>query len=174
LSQVLARSRDEEVIGQDGVNAIVNTREVGLSLALFFRYLFYWTFISERPRGEPPPPRNTSGNHSHWHSADWRRWGYIGFALRWTLLAGTISIPILEMIWRLAVRRYDTVYMVSATIQIVSSSLFVLKLFLNIFLTPVSPWWRLLRYYLVPFTALLLNIGVTGIGNLISCKSRQL
>lgn len=171
LSQILGRG---QLIDQGGVNGLVNTREVALSLSVGFRFLFYWSFIAERPRGEPPPPNPEEldvryNPRIHTHSADWQRWGYLGLFLKWGLLALTFSIPILHIVWRILARRFALVYMVETTIEIVVTSIFILKIFLNLFLSPVFPWWKLTSWYITPIIALGLNLGVAA-GNLGYCK----
>lgn len=176
LSQILARgtSNTTSALSVTALVSLVNTREVLLALSTSFRFLFFWAFIAERPRGEPPPPPRESRTEAydpreHAHSASWQRWGYLGFLLKWTLLGLSIAILALQIIWRIAERRYATVYMVESTIEIVASGLFILKILLNVFLSPLVPWWRPLRSYSAPLLALLINAGV-GIGNLIMCR----
>ncbi|KAJ3847155.1 hypothetical protein EV368DRAFT_51661, partial [Lentinula lateritia] len=155
-----------------GVTALINTREVGLSIAIGFRFLFFWAFVAERPRGEPPPttdlsdPRVYVHHAQNSHSAKWERWGYLGIFLKWLILASVISIPILQIIWRIAVRHFGVVYMVESTIEILISALLLLKMILNVFLSPVSPWWKPFRFYVAPLIALLINLGI-GIGELV-------
>ncbi|KAJ4494392.1 hypothetical protein C8R41DRAFT_919356 [Lentinula lateritia] len=155
-----------------GVTALINTREVGLSIAIGLRFLFFWAFVAERPRGEPPPtidlsdPRVYVYHAQNSHSAEWERWGYLGIFLKWLILASVISIPILQIIWRIAARHFGVVYMVESTIEILISALLLLKMILNVFLSPVSPWWKPLRFYIAPLIALLINLGI-GIGELV-------
>lgn len=158
-----------------GVTALINTREVGLSIAIGLRFLFFWAFVAERPRGEPPPtidlsdPRVYVYHAQNSHSAEWERWGYLGIFLKWLILASVISIPILQIIWRIAARHFGVVYMVESTIEILISALLLLKMILNVFLSPVSPWWKPLRFYIAPLIALLINLGI-GIGELVYCE----
>lgn len=92
LSQILSRGPANVDSGADtgGVTAgLINTREVGLALSFGFRFLFFWTFVGERPRGEQPlSPSEDNKEHpySREHSADWKRWGFLGFTLKWSLL----------------------------------------------------------------------------------------
>jgi hypothetical protein len=176
LAQILARGADN--VNKDtgmtsSIIAIINTREVGLSITVGLRFLFFWAFVAERPRGEPPPTANLSDPKAYVyyaqnsHSAQWERWGYLGVVLKWLVLAASLSIPILQIIWRIAVRHLGTVYTVESTIEILVSALFILKVFLNIFLSPVSPWWKALQFYIVPLVALLINLAL-GIGELVS------
>ncbi|ESK98332.1 hypothetical protein Moror_82 [Moniliophthora roreri MCA 2997] len=172
LSQVLARGavNVERGIGMDSVTAIINSREVGFSLSVGFRFLFFWTYIAERPRGEPPPSNLNDPKfynaQEYAHSASWERWGVLGFLLKWSLLIGSLAIPILQIIWRIAFRKFATLYMVESTVEIIISALFILKIFLNIFLSSLTPWWRPFGPYAAPLLALAINLA-SGIGQLL-------
>lgn len=173
LSQVLARGRADVDAGldQDSVTGLVNTREVAFALSVGFRFLFFWVYVAQRPRGEPAVVRlgNEYDPREHSHSASWQRWGYLGFLIKWKLLALIFSIPIIQIFWRIVDRRYGVVYMVETTIEIVVSALLFLKILLSIFLSPVLPWWRPFHAYAVPLLALGLNLGIS-ITDLISCE----
>ncbi|KAJ7597169.1 hypothetical protein C8J56DRAFT_919382 [Mycena floridula] len=171
LTQLLSRgtSVSSASIDTNSLNGLINTREIGLALSIGFRFLFFWTFVAERPRGEPPPPnldQRPFNPRYDSHSASWERWGYLGFALKWILLAASLSIPLLQIIWRLVQRRYDIIYMVSTTIEIVVSALFVIKVMLNIFLSPQVSSLPSFRAYSAPLLALLINVGIS-VGNLV-------
>ncbi|KAK0198485.1 hypothetical protein F5146DRAFT_1019786 [Armillaria mellea] len=170
LSQLLARGSFNVVRGYDAdsVRGLINTREVSLALSAGFRFMFFWTFVAERPRGEPPPVLGKAEYvpRYHAHSASWQRWGYLGFILKWGLLALTVAIPIMQIIWRIVQRQVGLIYTVESTIEVVASSLFILKLFLNIFLSPLNPWWLWVLSYLGPIVALLISLGI-GIGQLV-------
>ncbi|KAJ4486305.1 hypothetical protein J3R30DRAFT_3445759 [Lentinula aciculospora] len=175
LAQILVRGTvkvDMNTGMTSGITALINTREVGLSIAIGSRFLFFWAFVAERPRGEPPPttdlrdPNVYAYYAENSHSAKWERWGYLGLFLKWLILASIISIPILQIIWRIAVRHYGVVYMVESTIEILISALLLLKVCLNVFLSPISPWWKPFRFYVVPLIALLVNVAL-GIAELV-------
>ncbi|KAK0208387.1 hypothetical protein DFS33DRAFT_1303049 [Desarmillaria ectypa] len=173
LSQLLVRGSYNVVRGYDtdSVRGLINTREVSLALSVGLRFMFFWTFVAQRPRGEPPPilQEDCKAEYEpryHAHSASWQRWGYLGFFLKWGLLALTVAILIMQIIWRIIQRQFGLIYTVESTMEIVASSLFILKLFLNIFLSPVSPWWLRFLSYLGPITALLISFGI-GIGQLV-------
>lgn len=179
LSQVLVRGTVNTDDGTDlnSVSGLITAREIGLALSFGFRYLFLWSFVSERPRGEPPPLRAPPGDsgrfdvRNDFHSADWRRWGILGLILKWSLLAQVIAIALMQIIWRTVKTQdqYGPLYMAEATVQIVASALFLMKLKLNIFLSPFTPLWRPLRYFAAPMVATLISIGI-GIGNLDFCE----
>lgn len=91
--------------------------------------------------------------------------------MKWTSLGLTLSIPILQIIWR-NLRVFDRsgpVYLAETTIEIVAAVLFILKLILNIYLSRVTPRPRILRFYLAPISALLITLAV-AIGNAIYCE----
>ena len=83
----------------------------------------------------------------------------------------TIAITVLQAIWRIAphLRRFGTVYNIEATLQIVVSSLYILKLFANAYLSPLMPRWKTVRDYSPVILALLISLGL-GIGNILCCE----
>jgi hypothetical protein len=160
LSQVLSRGSGFN----DTVNGLINAREVGLSLSNGFLLLFYWKFIADRPNAEPR--KNDPKGREHLHSASWQHWGYLGRLLKWSLLGLVISVSVLQIVWRTSARRFGTVYMIESTIRIVVTALFIVKIFLNIFLSPALS--RAIRSCIAPLAALLINLGI-AIANLLSC-----
>ncbi|KAG5648106.1 hypothetical protein DXG03_007141 [Asterophora parasitica] len=60
-----------------------------------------------------------------------------------------------------------------STIEVVVSTLFMLKIFLNTLLSPVTPWWRPIQADVAPLMALSIS-AVLGLGNLVNCKSATL
>jgi hypothetical protein len=144
---------------------------VGLGLSFFFRFLYLWEFVAQRPRYEPRQRTDIDpfSDEKSYHSASWERWGALGFVLKYALLGSVISIPILQIVWRIATG-YSAVYVADSTIQIAVSALFIAKLMLNLFLSTVGPWWRPFLPYLVPIIALMISTGI-GAGNLLFCKS---
>jgi hypothetical protein len=175
LSQMLARGSTNtgNNTGLEGVTGLINTREVGFSLAVGFRFLFLWAFVAQRPRGEAPLARSSSSGYDpreDSHSASWQRWGYLGFALKWSLLAVIVAITVLSIIWRIVSRTLGVVYITETTMEIVVSGIFILKVLLNIFLSPVRPWWRPSLTNFVPIITMATNLGI-AVGNLVFCTS---
>ncbi|KAK0443806.1 hypothetical protein EV421DRAFT_1803432 [Armillaria borealis] len=177
LNQLSARGSHNVLRGYDAdsVRGLVYPRELSLALSNGLRFMFFWMLVAERPRGEPPltlqdrkaeyEPRYRA------HSASWQRWGYLGFILKWGLLALTVVIPIMQIIWRIFRRHYGVVYTVESAMEIAASSLFILKLFFNAILSLashslVSPWWLRYLSYLGPIVALLIGLGI-GIGQFV-------
>ncbi|KAG7099349.1 hypothetical protein E1B28_001205 [Marasmius oreades] len=171
ISQLLERGTSNimQGTGKEAVKAIINTGEVGFSISVGLRFLFFWKFVAERPRGEPPPlgpALYTYSPREQAHSASWKRWGFLGLVLKWSLLLATLALPILQILWRIVFRTYGPVYLVESTMQIIISALFVLKLLLNMFLSPVISRWKTMVPNLAPFLALMLNLAI-GIGSLV-------
>ncbi|KAJ7161322.1 hypothetical protein C8R43DRAFT_1123785 [Mycena crocata] len=172
LTQILLRgtSNTNQGLALGTVTGIVNTREVGLALAFGFRFLYLWAFVAQRPRFEPRPKTQLDPlfSGSQLHSASWERWGAPGFVLKYALLGAVISIPILQIIWRIATG-FSAVYVAESTVQIAVSVLLIAKILLNLFLSTVAPWWRPFTPYIVPIMALMISTGI-GAGNLLLFK----
>ncbi|KAJ6503276.1 hypothetical protein C8R47DRAFT_1316526 [Mycena vitilis] len=172
LTQVLLRgvTNTDQGLLLNTVVGITNTREVLLALSFGFRYLYLWAFVAQRPRYEPRPRTQEDPlfSETYLHSASWERWGAPGFVLKFALLGSVISIPILQIVWRIATG-WSAVYIAEATIQIAVSVLLITKLLLNLFLSTVAPWWRPFTPYIVPIMALLISTGI-GAGNLLLFK----
>lgn len=171
LSQTLAQGRT--TLGTVTTSGLTIAREVGLALSVGFLYVFLWCLVAQRPRGEEPTSfvdiKAEYNPRDHSHSASWKRWGVLGLLLKWSLLGLSFSIPILQIIWRVSAPdpQFGMIYITDATIEVVVSALFILKLFLNTFLSPLTPWWRPVQSNAAPTTALLISGGI-GIGNLAS------
>ncbi|KAJ7193357.1 hypothetical protein GGX14DRAFT_701210 [Mycena pura] len=172
LTQILLRgaTNADRGLALNTVSGIVNTREVGFALAFGFRYLYLWAFVGQRPRYEPRPSSDVAPLYSERdvHSASWERWGLLGFLLKYALLGAVVSIPILQIIWRI-VTGNSPMYIAESTIQIAVSVLLIAKLLLNLFLTTVGPWWRPFLPYIVPIIALMISTGI-GTGNVLFFK----
>ncbi|KAJ7751225.1 hypothetical protein DFH07DRAFT_826584 [Mycena maculata] len=172
LVQILLRgtTNTDANLDLDSVSGIVDAREVGLALAFGFRFLYLWTLVAQRPRYEPRPRTQVDPlfSDSNLHSASWERWGAFGFILKFAILGSVISIPILQIIWRIATG-FSPVYIAESTVQIAVSVLLIAKLMLNLFLSQVAPWWNPLVAYVAPFIALMISTGI-GTGNLLYFK----
>ncbi|KAJ7170131.1 hypothetical protein C8R46DRAFT_896268, partial [Mycena filopes] len=173
LTQILVRgtTNTDQGLALNTVSGLVNTREVGLALSFGFRYLYLWAFVAQRPRYEPRPRTNDDPlySDSHYHSANWERWGLFGLILKYALLGAVLAIPILQIVWRIAVTGLNPVYVAESTIQIAVSVLLIAKLMLNLYLSTVAPWWRPFTPYIVPIIALMISTGI-GTGNLLHLK----
>ncbi|KAF7303224.1 hypothetical protein MKEN_01286200 [Mycena kentingensis (nom. inval.)] len=171
LSQILIRgaTQTNAGLGLDDVTGIVNTREVGFALAFGFRYLYLWAYVAQRPRYEPRPTTQIEPLLTNkLHSASWERFGVSGLVAKFLLLGAVISIPILQILWRILTGN-SAVYIAESTMQIAVSVIFMGKLLLNLFLSTVGPWWRPFVPYLVPMLALLISTGI-GTGSVLVFK----
>lgn len=181
LSQILQRGRDNIDKNSDlgSVSGLIVAREIGFAVSIGLRFVFFWLFVAEPPRGEKPTPiphdpktnilvyslKETS------HSGAWGRWGILGQILRWKLFAITLVIGVLQIVWRTVPsdKKLGPVYGAEATLEIVASALFILKLLLNTMISTVAPKSRILRRYSPMIVALLINMGL-GIGNVATCE----
>ncbi|KII93240.1 hypothetical protein PLICRDRAFT_121653 [Plicaturopsis crispa FD-325 SS-3] len=185
LSQLLAQGRSgRNSVGANlgSVGSLVVAREIGFSLSIGLRLLFFWAFVATKPHGETSngtatdsEKMNFMANNSsrsfvsrqNGHSGSWRHWGLLGALLKYKILAMIFVITVMQMIWRVVsdLDMFGPVYEAEATLEIVASAFLILKLFLNMFLTPVEPRSRVLKYYAAPLVALGINMAL-GIANL--------
>ncbi|KAF8642301.1 hypothetical protein AX16_009571 [Volvariella volvacea WC 439] len=173
LSQVLSRGRvnANNNLDLESVSGLIAAREIALALSVGSVHLFLWKFVAQCPQGEaavPAESRNRSYNpRTDGHSASWNRWGILGVILKWFLLIIIFAIPILQIVWRLlATPLSGSIYVAETTIQVVASAIFILKLILNISLSPITPWWKPIRTYLPVFLSLFISLAI-GIENLL-------
>ncbi|KAF8167965.1 hypothetical protein B0H34DRAFT_683800 [Crassisporium funariophilum] len=174
LSQVLARGRSNAAkgIGLNDVLGLIFAREIFLALSLASLNLFFWTLVAQCPRGERPavksdlPMDNRRGMSLH--SASWSRWGYFGTILKWGSLGALLSVPLLHVLWIFlpAQRKYAAIYVAESTLQTTLLAVFILKLLLNIYISPVGPSWNAFGANFAPISALVIGLGI-GVGNLI-------
>jgi hypothetical protein len=101
LSQLLQRGEGAVQAGIDASPPIIIIREVALSLAPGFLFLFFWFYVALPPRGELQAPYNDQpysrvlGILSYpdaYHCGRWYRWGFLGIFLQWILLAVVIAV----------------------------------------------------------------------------------
>ncbi|KXN89896.1 hypothetical protein AN958_04900 [Leucoagaricus sp. SymC.cos] len=174
LGQLLVRgpAGNSQGFDQDVVAGFVVAREVALGLSYGFLFLFVWRAVAECPREErlkSHVQKKISGLSQQPHSASWTRWGLLGGVLKWFMLALIIVIPLLQIVWRLVVgqRQYGSTYIADSTLEIVASAIFVLKIVLNVLVSPSQTWWVPFRSYSGLVFALIIT-GAMGVGNLIS------
>jgi hypothetical protein len=168
----LALSRGQSL--SSGTNSAISiAREIAYSLSFGLRFLWFWLFV-----GFPPPVPSILPARSYIHSGSWQRWGILGHLLRWIVLISVFAIVSLQTVYRIytPLSSSGPVYDAEATLQIVLSFVFILKLFMNVYLValdfPKEPFWsRNLLHYFPIFMALLVNFGI-GLGNLLQCKSK--
>ncbi|KAL5495471.1 hypothetical protein ACEPAI_934 [Sanghuangporus weigelae] len=182
LSQIFRRgyrnmTYDLEI---SSVEVLIILREITHALSFGMRYLFFWAFVAEPPRGELPfvpmqddrrPNFISLSSDSVLHSGDWARLKLIGIFLKWALLLLVVAVLTLQILWRLvnAFQDFGPVYVTDAGIEIGLSVAFILKLVINAFISPLAPRWHTLRDYSPVILALLFGMGV-AIGNLLCFK----
>ncbi|KAJ7017482.1 hypothetical protein C8F04DRAFT_1155834 [Mycena alexandri] len=151
--------RPDPGLALNTVTGLIDVREVGLALSFGFRYLYLWAFVAQRPRYEPRPRTQDDPlfSETHYHSANWERWGFPGVILKFALLGAVFSIPILQIY--------------GGSIDHPNHRLCTAhcELMLNLFLSTVAPWWRPFTPYIVPIIALMISTGI-GAGNLLLFK----
>ena len=172
LSQLLiqGRSSNEETL-PSGVTGLITAREVFYSFANGFRLLFYWGFVAMIPLGETIPEGNKM------HSGSWRRWGLVGLVLKWSTLLLVFLITLFQLIYRdvPALDQIGPVYEAAATLEIILSAVFILKLLLNTWArfsvgstTPSKG--KMLVQYAPIIVALMFSMWI-ALGNVILCES---
>jgi len=179
LSQILTRGRfnTDSGLGLNSVTGLIAAREIFYATSVGLRFLFFWLFVAEPPRGEivKPTPFDPIANLfvREMHSGAWGRWGIPGLILKWALLAVTFAVGVLQIIWRVvpSANRFGPVYGADAAMEIVISALFVLKLLLNTLITPITPRSKTLRSYTTMIIALVINLSL-GVGNIALFNSR--
>lgn len=146
LSQIVKRgywsvTNDLDV---SSVQILIVLRELSHAMSFGLRFLFFWAFVAEPPRGELPFVPMTAKDERRpnfisldsdeiIHSGNWVRWRLVGILVKWALLALVISVLVLQILWRLvnALDNLGPIYFTDAGIQIGLSAAFILKLFNN-------------------------------------------
>lgn len=145
------------------IPSLMIIREVLYSIASGLRFLFYWVFVSQ-----PPLCEQDSARLLGIHSGSWLRWGLTGSFLRWTTLAASLSVSVLQALWRTVhpLHEFGPVYDIEGAVEITISAIFIVKLLLNVLVVEVPSRRRqTLWQYSSVLSALLINMGI-GIGNL--------
>lgn len=169
LARASLRHDNSKLVLQEEVNvtsALSTIRESLSSIASGLRFLYFWAFVSQAPLCE-------QGLISFlpMHSGSWLHWGLTGTVLRWSTLVASVSIFVLQALWRLvpALRRFGPVYDVESAFEITASGVYIIKLILNTLIVEESCRRQTLWQYSTAFFALIINAGI-GIGNLLGCK----
>ena len=176
LSQVLIRKQQNPTVTLGTIAGFIQAREVFLSLSVFFLDLFFWYLVAHCPRGEMIG--NTSVLSTKYsrarpsmHSASWNRWGVVGIVLKYGSLAALLSVPLLSLVWRLmpTQRTYSSTYIAQSIIQTTVTGVFLLKLLLNVSISPQNHWWLALLSYTIPIISLLIGISL-AVGDVVLCE----
>jgi hypothetical protein len=169
LTQVSLRHSNSSLVQQEEDNvthALKIVREVLSSIASSLRFLYFWAFVSQAPLCE-----QGLATFLPMHSGRWLHWGLIGTVLRWSTLVASLSIFVLQALWRLvhSLRRFGPVYDIESAFEITASGIYIIKLILNALIVDESCRRQTLWQYSTAFFALVINSGI-GIGNLLDCK----
>lgn len=137
-----------------------------ISVATGLRFLFFWAYVSQ-----PPLCEQGSASFLSMHSGSWLHWGWTGSFLRWSTLAASLMILILQSFWRTArhLRKFGPVYDIDSAIEITASAIYMVKLLLNAMIVEAPCRRQTLWQYSTAMLALFINMGI-GVGNLIECK----
>jgi hypothetical protein len=146
-------------------HSLFTVRESMLSVSAGLRFLYFWAFVSQ-----PPLCELATDSFLRLHSGSWLHWGLTGRVLRWVTLLSSITILVLQAFWRLVTKEPGPVYNVEGSLEISTSVIFIVKLFLNSLIVERTCRRETLWQYSTALFALLINLGV-GIGNLIACES---
>jgi hypothetical protein len=78
---------------------------------------------------------------------------------------------VLELLWRLVARfsNFGGIYRSDVILEIAMAGIFILKLFLNAWASPLRPRWKTVGNYLPIIMALLFRLAV-AVGDIIQCK----
>jgi hypothetical protein len=169
LTRVSLRHSNSNLVQQEEdsvTDALKTAREVLSSIASSLRFLYFWAFVSQAPLCE-----QSLATFLPMHSGRWLHWGLIGTVLRWSTLVASVSIFVLQALWRLvhSLRRFGPVYDIESAFEITVSGIYIIKLILNASIVEESCRRQTLWQYSTAFFALVINSGI-GIGNLLDCK----
>ncbi|KAI9508802.1 hypothetical protein F5148DRAFT_1192760, partial [Russula earlei] len=151
----------------DGItDSLVTAREVLTSVSFGLRFLYFWAFVSQ-----PPLCEQGSGSFLRMHSGSWLHWGLTGTVLRWSTLLASLSIFVLQLVWRIARLRggFGPVYSVESSLEIAASAIYMIKLFLNSTIVEADCRRETLWQYSTALLALFINLGV-GLGNILDLR----
>lgn len=144
LSQVVKRGYSDTLKNLDvsSVQLLIVLRDLSHSFSFGLRFVFFWAFVSEPPRGELPFVSMTDNRRPNFisldseeiiHSGNWARFRVLGVLVKWLLLAVIIGVVTLQILWRLvtALDDFGPVYFTDAGLQIGLSAVFMLKILYN-------------------------------------------
>lgn len=144
LAQVFKRGYYDTLMNLDvsAVQILVVLRELSYSISFGLRFLFFWAFVQEPPRGELPFVSMTDTRRPNFisldsdeiiHSGNWARFRLAGLLVKFALLALVIAVIVLQTLWRLVddLEHFGPVYYTDTGIQIGLSGVFILKILYN-------------------------------------------
>ena len=132
---------------------------------------FYLIYLGRPPYGELDIiPRNKRREAQKNSPAAWGTSGYLG-SFAYMLLAGAIfAVAILQVMWRLFLNPGNRVYRAGGILEVFLSVAFLVKLWLNVQSSPLTPRWKTFRNYAPVTVSIFINLSIS-ILNLIICKS---
>ncbi|KAH9982448.1 hypothetical protein BGW80DRAFT_1263354 [Lactifluus volemus] len=119
---------------------LITIREVLIGIATGLRFLFFWAYASE-----PPLCEQASASFLSMHSGNWLHWGLTGSLLRMSTLGLQSPGP---------------VYFIDSGVEIIASSIFIVKLILNVMIVEERCRRQTLWQYLATMLALFVNMGI--------------
>ncbi|KAF7784432.1 hypothetical protein Agabi119p4_597 [Agaricus bisporus var. burnettii] len=150
--------------GKVDVSGLIVAREVGLSLAYGFVFLFAWKAVAQRRELERPASENAL---QLFHNARWLK--LVRTRVRWITLILVISIPLLQVLWRIvpSQRQYGGLYIVENALELVTSIILIVEIILNVLVSlPASSWLPFQRCF--GLVLALVTTAAVGIGNLVT------
>ena len=169
FSQVLLHSNGRTP--SDTLSGFYIAQEVFLVIALVLIFLFYLTYLGRPPYGElDTVPQNKRQKARKYSPAAWGASGYLG-SFAYVLLAGAIfTVAILQVMWRLFFNPSNGVYLAGGILEVFIAVGFLVKLWLNVRSSPLTPGWKTFRNY-APVTVSIFIDLVIAILNLTMCES---
>jgi hypothetical protein len=145
---------------------LITIREVLIGIATGLRFLFFWAYVSQ-----PPLCEQASASFLSMHSGNWLRWGLTGSLLRMSTLVASVVILILQSLWRTSkhLNKFGPVYFIDSGVEITASSIFIVKLILNVMIVEARCRRQTLWQYSATMLSIFINMGI-AIGQVIQCK----
>ena len=169
FSQVLLHSNGRTT--SDTLSGFFVAQEVFLVIALVLTFFFYLTYLGRPPYGElDMVPQNQRQKARKNSPAAWGASGFLG-SFTYVLLAGAIfTVAILQVMWRLFFNPANGVYLAGGILEVFITVGFLVKIWLNVRSSPLTPGWKTFRNY-APVTISIFIDLVIAILNLTICKS---
>lgn len=169
FSQVLLHSNGTTT--SETLNGFFVAQEVFLVIAVVFTLFFYLTYLGRPPYGElDVVPQNKRREARMNSPAAWGASGFLG-SFAYVLLAGAIfAVAILQVMWRLVMNPANGVYRAAGIMEVFLPVAFLVKLLLNVRVSPLAPGWKTFRNYAPVTISIFINLTI-AILNLVMCKS---
>ncbi|KAG8788890.1 hypothetical protein FRC19_000179 [Serendipita sp. 401] len=140
---------------------LIVVREVNFSLSISLNYLFFFVYLGRPPRREISlVPTGEQIRARRDSPARWSYWGVSGYLLQATLGAGIVGVAVLSIIWRVNGTASGGIYRADSLLQGILSLVFLGKILLNTYLSPLTPRWKTVRDYAPVVVSLFLRFGI--------------